>query len=295
MDAINGTRAIIKRKRRAAYRLISNRVRGEMLSVTLEEVIALGLTTMTPVDETQSDALQRRRHHQRDYARKYGRVRRAKAGAVPRAKSASRTRPWETCGMKRATWYRKGKPTSAAHVTSDERAAVRKAQDTERKRLMRRANGAMPRAVYQENALSRTRPWEAEGISPSTWKRRRRAASEPSVSAKVRQIRQVAILGGLPRERLKVSTSSFLTLNESLTLRVSPSGAEKLQFVRRPPESCLCRSSAAAETKREALTPMRVGGLLRTSRSQPGALTAPTLRLRINGATALTFHNLHNP
>jgi predicted transcriptional regulator len=36
--------------------------------------------------------------------------------AVPRAeyeaKSITRAKPWETLGMSRATWYRKGKPTS---------------------------------------------------------------------------------------------------------------------------------------------------------------------------------------
>jgi hypothetical protein len=36
----------------------------------------------------------------------------------------------------------------------------------------RRANGAMPRA----NSLSRTKPWEAEGISRRTWERRREKA-----------------------------------------------------------------------------------------------------------------------
>jgi ElaB/YqjD/DUF883 family membrane-anchored ribosome-binding protein len=41
----------------------------------------------------------------------------------------------------------------------------------------RRANGAMPRAVYEANSLSRTKPWEAEGISRSTYDRRRKKAA----------------------------------------------------------------------------------------------------------------------
>jgi hypothetical protein len=223
MDAINVTRAIIERKGRAAYRLISNRVRGEMLNVTLEEVIALGLTTMTPVDETQSEALQRRRHHRRDYAREYGRVRRAKAGAVPHAKSASRTKPWVKLGWSRATWYRRGKPKACeAHNI----APVQREHTREAAERMRRAKGAHPRAA--------------------------------SPSAALRQIRQVAILRGLPRKGLKGSTSSFLTLNKSLTLRDSPSGAKKLQFVRRQPQGCMCRSSAAAAfgPERDAVTPI---------------------------------------
>jgi len=41
----------------------------------------------------------------------------------------------------------------------------------------RRANGATPRDVYEANSLSRTRPWEAEGISRSTYDRRRKKAA----------------------------------------------------------------------------------------------------------------------
>jgi hypothetical protein len=37
----------------------------------------------------------------------------------------------------------------------------------------RRANGAVPRAVYEAEAVGNTKPWEAEGISRRTWYRRR--------------------------------------------------------------------------------------------------------------------------
>jgi hypothetical protein len=41
----------------------------------------------------------------------------------------------------------------------------------------RAARGAVPRAQYLlAHSLSRTRPWEAEGISRSTWERRRKTA-----------------------------------------------------------------------------------------------------------------------
>jgi hypothetical protein len=36
----------------------------------------------------------------------------------------------------------------------------------------RRKNGAIPRAEYEANSLSRTKPWEALGISRRTWERR---------------------------------------------------------------------------------------------------------------------------
>jgi hypothetical protein len=54
------------------------------------------------------------------------------------------------------------------------RAADKQARKRERERGRRRrtAKGARPRA----ESLSRTRPWEARGISRSTWERRRRAA-----------------------------------------------------------------------------------------------------------------------
>ena len=214
IDAINDTKAIIKRKGRATYRLISNRVRGEMLNVTLEEAIAIRLTTMTPVDERPDQALQRHRLQRRDYNRDYGRIRRAKAGAVSHVQSASRTKPWGLLGWSRAKWYRRGKPKACeAHdIVPVQREHTRKAVER-----MRRAKGAPPRAARLEHAWSRTPPWEADGISRSTWEqqRRKQRANAPSPSAALRQIRQVAILvGSLPREGLKGSTSSFLTFNE---------------------------------------------------------------------------------
>ena len=68
----------------------------------------------------------------------------------------------------------------ACDVNRAGRASLRK----ERKRLRDRARalakraacGAIPRAKYLANSLSRARPWEAEGISRSTWERRRKAA-----------------------------------------------------------------------------------------------------------------------
>jgi hypothetical protein len=44
---------------------------------------------------------------------------------------------------------------------------------TMKRREQRRAKGVKPRAVYLETSLSRTKPWEAEGISRRTWERRR--------------------------------------------------------------------------------------------------------------------------
>ena len=63
----------------------------------------------------------------------------------------------------------------ACDVSRNQRQKIRrekhKQKDREAKKSKRQANGAVPR----EKALSRTRPWEAEGISRSTWDRRHRA------------------------------------------------------------------------------------------------------------------------
>jgi hypothetical protein len=50
--------------------------------------------------------------------------------------------------------------------------------ERERQNKERRAAGAMLRAEYEANSLSRTRPWDAEGISRATWYRRRAARLE---------------------------------------------------------------------------------------------------------------------
>jgi hypothetical protein len=51
----------------------------------------------------------------------------------------------------------------------------RRERDRQRKAVERRASGKDERAVYLAGCLSRTKPWEAEGISRRTWERRRKA------------------------------------------------------------------------------------------------------------------------
>jgi hypothetical protein len=53
----------------------------------------------------------------------------------------------------------------------------RQKRDRLRTEKKRRAAGAVPRAVYEANSLSKTEPWKAEGISRRTWERRRKAAA----------------------------------------------------------------------------------------------------------------------
>ena len=48
-------------------------------------------------------------------------------------------------------------------------------RDREKKAAKRAERGAIPRAEYLAKSLSRTRPWATEGISRSTWERRRKS------------------------------------------------------------------------------------------------------------------------
>jgi hypothetical protein len=60
-------------------------------------------------------------------------------------------------------------------MTKDERRAFSRALYQQRRQAKRRAEGKKSRAEYEASSLSRTKPWEAEGISRRTWERRRRA------------------------------------------------------------------------------------------------------------------------
>jgi hypothetical protein len=62
------------------------------------------------------------------------------------------------------------KTIGAIDVNKRQRANLRKLRRRERDRQRRQERGARPRAL----SLSRTRPWEAQGISRSTWQRRRK-------------------------------------------------------------------------------------------------------------------------
>jgi len=59
-------------------------------------------------------------------------------------------------------------------VNKNERWARRKEQNRLSKERRRRDQGAEPRPEYLAKSLSRTRPWQAQGISRRTWERRRR-------------------------------------------------------------------------------------------------------------------------
>lgn len=63
------------------------------------------------------------------------------------------------------------------------RSKRRKERDRERKAAQRRAAGAVPRKQYESGALSKAKPWIAEGISRRTWYRRQARGVAPSTPA----------------------------------------------------------------------------------------------------------------
>jgi hypothetical protein len=62
----------------------------------------------------------------------------------------------------------------ACDVSKAERLRRRKKRHRAAQQARRRARGVMPRDQYLAQSLSRTRPWEALGISRRTWERRGR-------------------------------------------------------------------------------------------------------------------------
>jgi hypothetical protein len=62
----------------------------------------------------------------------------------------------------------------AIDLTKAERLARRRDRKRVRRIGCRRAQGIRPRAVYEATSASRTKPWEAQGISRRTWERRGR-------------------------------------------------------------------------------------------------------------------------
>jgi len=61
----------------------------------------------------------------------------------------------------------------AFDFNAEQRRAARKHRRRMKERERRKVRGAKPRADYQANAISRSKPWEALGISRATWYRNR--------------------------------------------------------------------------------------------------------------------------
>jgi hypothetical protein len=75
--------------------------------------------------------------------------------------------------------------TTIGSIDVDKAARKRRraANQRENSTAWRRRNGALPRSVYEASSLSKTKPWEAEGISRSTYERRRKKAAAEQTGA----------------------------------------------------------------------------------------------------------------
>jgi hypothetical protein len=102
----------------------------------------------------------------------------------------------------------------ACDLTRVERKKATRKRRTETERERCRKVGVRPRAEYLANSLSRTRPWEAEGISRSTWERRRRnAVTQVPVTRKNLSARQA--LAAMMQERQQGSIVRRLSRDRS--------------------------------------------------------------------------------
>ena len=63
--------------------------------------------------------------------------------------------------------------TEQQHLRTIISSDLARQRDTENTRTRRRAAGIVNRSEYESNAISKQKPWEAEGISRATWYRRR--------------------------------------------------------------------------------------------------------------------------
>ena len=83
---------------------------GSRLNLVDVERQKLGITTIRAVDVDKAQLLERRKQKDRERKERCRRAGGAKPRAQYEAQSLSRTKPWEALGMKRAKWYRMGKP-----------------------------------------------------------------------------------------------------------------------------------------------------------------------------------------
>jgi hypothetical protein len=108
--------AALAEKVAAAPRKYKASALGSCLRLTDTERTALHITTIRAVDVSAVEMATRRKQRDRERKR-VARLRRR----VTMAEPVSRSRPWQACGISRATWYRRRKVQS---VRQNESAAI---------------------------------------------------------------------------------------------------------------------------------------------------------------------------
>lgn len=71
----------------------------------------------------------------------------------------------------------------AVDETAEDRSVRRKDMDRQYQAQKRQATGAVKRSEYEANSLTKTKPWEAAGVSRRTWYYRQKARDVASPSA----------------------------------------------------------------------------------------------------------------
>ncbi len=149
--------------------------------------------------------------------------------------------------------------TIEAHdITPAERHRLRRTMKTIKERERRRAQGVKPRAIYERNSLTRTKPWKGQGISRTTWYRRRRnkAGKQPGTSLRASTLltglegRTPVPIGTLPVPHLQQARG--LPREEPLVPSLDLSAYERLPLEVRLACLCLPLSSPALATPRPA-------------------------------------------
>jgi hypothetical protein len=146
----------------------------------------------------------------------------------------------------------------AHNVTPADRRRMRREMKTFKQRLRRRAKGVKPRVVYEDNSLTRTKPWKGQGISRTTWYRRRRnkAGKQPGTSLRASTLltglegRTPVPIGTLPVPHLQQARG--LPREEPLVPSLDLSAYERLPLEVRLACLCLPLSSPALATPRPA-------------------------------------------
>jgi hypothetical protein len=176
---------------------------GNKIGLTAELRTRLGITSIRPCDQTLVEFKAAARDRRKQRGRKYRRLKRAQAGCMTRAawleqNSTSRDKPWKAEGISRRTWYRRQRLAQTVEVGTAKK--ISPPDDSTAARLARgetvgtgvsasRFIVAGRRTCATE---SQSQPWELEGISRTTWYRRRKSQS-PRRFPKTRKARAKAV------------------------------------------------------------------------------------------------------
>lgn len=122
-----------------------------------------------------------RRHLSGLVPRRYLMSKKFEADNAPSVRLAKEERRYAYSGRKMAELLNVT-PAEEEHLSVIVGAEVKKARvrvrKTEQKRSQRRCDGVVERSEYEAGSLSKTKPWEAEGISRASWYRRQKTVAE---------------------------------------------------------------------------------------------------------------------